>query len=55
MKIKITTDRMPWVNGEPQPLGAEIDAPDESAKSLIEAGFAEAVEAPKPAKKVAKE
>lgn len=53
MKIKITTDRMPWVNGAPQVAGAEVEAEEADAAALIAAGFAEAVEAPK--KKAAKE
>lgn len=51
MKIKITTDRQPWVNNEPQPLGAELDVSQEQAESLVKQGFAEMLAAPK-AKKV---
>lgn len=47
MKIKITTSRQPWVNDKPQAEGAEIEVSDADAKSLIDAGFAEAVDAPK--------
>lgn len=54
MKIKITTDRMPWLNGQPQPIGAEIDVSDADAEGMIKMGFAEAVKAAKP-KKVADE
>lgn len=45
MKIKITSNRQPWVNDKPQPEGAEIDVTDADAKALIEAGLAEAAEA----------
>lgn len=50
MKIKITTNRQPWVNNEPQPMGAEIDVAPEQADSLVKQGFAEVIAAPKPKK-----
>ena len=46
MKIKITTDRKPWVNDAPQVIGAEVDCSDADAKALIDNGFAEAVARP---------
>ena len=50
MKIKITTDRMPWANGKPQHEGAELDVADAEADALIERGFAVAVKVAKPKK-----
>lgn len=41
MKITITTDRRPWANDAAQPNGAVIDTDAETAKRLIELGFAE--------------
>ncbi len=41
--IKITTDRQPWANGQPQPKGAEIDVPLHEAEALTNNGFAELV------------
>lgn len=46
MKIRITTDRKPWVNDKPHDFGAEVDAPEADAKALIAAGMAEAIAAP---------
>lgn len=46
MKIKITTDRKPWVNDAPQAIGAEIECADADAQILIANGFAEAVAKP---------
>ena len=48
MKINITTDRMPWVNGKARANGEEIDVSAQDADALIKSGFATAVEAPKP-------
>lgn len=42
MKIKITTGRGPWVDGKPQADGAVLDTDDNTAKLLIERGWAEA-------------
>ena len=41
MKIKITTDRGPWLDNAPQPNGAVIDADAHIANALIERGWAE--------------
>jgi len=41
--IKITTARQPWANGQPQPMGAEIDVPEDEATALVANGFAELV------------
>lgn len=42
-KVKITTDRQPWVNDAPQALGAVIETDKETADTLLEKGFAEPV------------
>lgn len=54
MKIKVTTDRKPWLNDRPLDQGSEIEATEAEAKILIDAGFAEIVE-PAKAKRVVKE
>lgn len=46
-KIKIISDRRPWVNGAPVDFGAEIETSAADADVLIAAGFAEAVKAPR--------
>lgn len=51
--IKITTDRQPWANGQPQPKGAEIDVPQDEADALVGNGFAELVADEAPAAKTA--
>lgn len=48
MKIRITTDRAPWVDGRPQQMNAEIDVSDADGKTLLDLGFAEEI---KPAAK----
>lgn len=50
MKIKITTDRKPWVNDAPQDMGSEVECSDADAKALIDNAFAEAVAKPAPAR-----
>lgn len=40
-KIKITTDRRPWVDGKPQANGAMLDVDDATADVLVANGFAE--------------
>ena len=45
MKIRITTNRMVWVNEQPHPKGAEVDVSAADAHMLIEAGFAETIKA----------
>ena len=47
MKIKITTARQPWVNGQPQDMGAEVETSDEEGQTMIAAGFAAAIEEPR--------
>ena len=48
MKIKITSDRNPWVNGSPCDKGVEIDVDDAEGKILLEAGMALEIGASKP-------
>lgn len=50
MKIKITTDRKPWVNNAPQVIGTEIECDDADARALIDNGFAEAIAKQAPAR-----
>ena len=45
-KIRITTERQPWLNGQPHDNGAVVDAADEDATALMEAGLAELAEEP---------
>lgn len=45
MKIRITTDRQPWVNKQPHPKGAEVEVSAADAHMLIELGFAETIKA----------
>jgi len=40
-KIKITTDRCPWVSGKPQPIGTTLDVDDATAEAMVSNGFAE--------------
>lgn len=40
MKVKITTDCRPFVNGAGQPNGATVEADDATAKALIKNGHA---------------
>lgn len=49
MKIKITTDRQPWANGQPHDRDAEVEVTDEDGAALIDAGFAVAIAASKKA------
>jgi hypothetical protein len=42
-KIKITTDRRPWVDGKPQSSGAVMDVDDATADAMVAKGFAEKV------------
>ena len=48
MKVKILTERKPWINDQPREIGEVVDAPDDVAKWLLGEGWAEAVEAEKP-------
>lgn len=51
MKIKITTDRNPWVNGTKQNKGDVVEVTAAEAKSMIANGFAEEIKsAPKRAR-----
>ena len=42
-KIKITTERRPWVHGKPQVNGATLDVDEATAYTLAANGFAEKV------------
>lgn len=50
-KIKITTDRRPWLNGAPLEAGAELEVNQEAADLMVGLQFAELVEAPKPSRR----
>ena len=43
MKIKITTDRQPFLNNEPKNMGDIVEVSAEEAATFIENGFAEEV------------
>lgn len=45
MKIKITTDRKPWVNGSKANKGDVVEVTAAEAKAMIGNGFAEEVKA----------
>jgi len=45
MKVKIITDRQPWVHGEKQANGAEVEVSKDEADMLIANGFAKVVKA----------
>lgn len=47
MKIRITSDRQPWVNEQPHDRDAEVEVSDADGQLLIDAGFAVAIDAPK--------
>lgn len=47
MKIKVITDRMPWIDNAPRHDGDVVDADGDVAKALIDAGFAVAVDTPR--------
>ena len=51
MKIKIITERLPWIGGKPRALNEEIDANADDAKALIDSGFAVSLEKPKSVRK----
>lgn len=53
MKVKITTDRQPFVDGKKAMNGDVVDVSAEDAKVLIANGFGEEVKAKKAAKKEA--
>jgi len=44
-KIKITTDRKPWVNGKPQASGQIVDVTSDVADMMVDKGFAEKMRA----------
>lgn len=44
MKLRIITDRLPWIDERPHAEGAEIETADtEAATKLVELGFAEEI------------
>ena len=47
MKIKITSDRQPWVNNKPHDMGAEVETSDADGQLMIAAGFAVAIDEPR--------
>ena len=47
MKIKITTARQPWVNGQPHDVDAEVETDDAEGQAMIAAGFAVAIDEPR--------
>lgn len=47
MKIKIITDRRPWVDGRKTEMGEVVDVPDDVAKAMMANEFAQRVEEPK--------
>lgn len=51
MKIKIITDRRPFVDGRKTEIGDIVEVSDDVAMAMIENEFAQPLEAPKPAAK----
>ena len=47
MKVKILTDRQPWIGGEPRSAGDIVEADADVAKWLLGEGWAEEAEKPK--------
>jgi hypothetical protein len=43
MKIEITTDRQPWVDGSPRNRGDIVETNDASGAGLVSSGFAIAI------------
>jgi hypothetical protein len=43
MKIRITTDRKPWLNGTPLDVGTEVNVTEAEGKAFIDLGFAEEI------------
>ena len=43
MKIEITTDRQPWVDGSPRNRGDIVETSDASGAGLVSSGFAIAI------------
>ncbi|MEY4863751.1 MAG: hypothetical protein RLZ51_1846 [Pseudomonadota bacterium] len=54
IKLKILTDRMPWIGDKPRAAGEIVEAPDDSADWLLDQGWAREVKDEKP-KKVARD
>ena len=51
MKIKIITDRRPWLDGRKMENGEIANVSDEIADAMIANGFAQRMEVPQPAPK----
>lgn len=51
MKLKIITDRGPFVDGRPAQMDDVVEVSDETGKAMIANGFAQRVDDPKPAAK----
>ena len=46
MKIKIITDRRPWVDGRKTEMGETVDVSDDVAKAMMANEFAQRVDEP---------
>ena len=51
MKLKIITDRGPFVDGRKAAMDDIVDVSEDAAKAMIANGFAQRVDEPKPAAK----
>ncbi len=51
MKLKIITDRGPFVDGRPAKMDDVVEVADETGKAMIANGFAQRIDEPKPAAK----
>ena len=51
MKLKIITDRGPFVDGRKAAIDEVVEVPDDAGKAMIANGFAQRVDEPKPAAK----
>jgi rare lipoprotein A (peptidoglycan hydrolase) len=51
MKLKIITDRGPFVDGRKAAMDDIVDVSDDAGKAMIANGFAQRIDEPKPAAK----
>ena len=51
MKLKIITDRGPFVDGRKAAMDEVVEVPEDAGKAMIENGFAQRIDEPKPAAK----
>ena len=51
MKLKIITDRGPFVDGRKAAMDEVVEVPEDAGKTMIANGFAQRVDEPKPAAK----